>query len=61
MALRCTAGGVLIDKESVPIIIYHGVNAGTCIATSADDELVHWNKLPANPVIPLPRAGAALY
>ena len=55
------AGGSLINKEGVPTMIYHGVNSGTCIATSEDDELVHWNKLPANPVIPLPRKGEADY
>ena len=48
------AGGSLINKEGVPTMIYHGVNSGTCIATSTDDELVHWEKHPANPVIPLP-------
>ena len=36
-------------------MIYHGGNSGTCIATSRDDELVHWQKHPANPVIPLPK------
>ena len=55
------AGGSLINKAGVPTMIYHGVNAGTCIATSEDDELVHWNKHPANPVIPIPRAGEADY
>ena len=55
------AGGALINKEGVPTMIYHGVNAGTCIATSVDDELIHWNKLPSNPVIPLPRTGDADY
>ena len=51
------AGGSLINKEGVPTMIYHGVNSGTCIATSTDDELVHWEKHPANPVIPLPNEG----
>ena len=51
------AGGSLINKEGVPTMIYHGVNSGTCIATSTDDELVHWKKHPANPVIPLPNEG----
>jgi len=51
------AGGSLINKEGVPTMIYHGVNSGTCIATSRDDALVHWQKHPANPVIPLPKEG----
>ena len=51
------AGGSLIDKDGVPTMIYHGVNAGTCIATSHDDGLLHWTKHPANPVIPKPKEG----
>ena len=51
------AGGSLINKDGVPTMIYHGVNAGTCIATSDDDNLIHWTKHPANPVIPKPKEG----
>ena len=51
------AGGSLINKDGVPTMIYHGVNAGTCLATSADDGLIHWTKHPANPVIPKPKEG----
>ena len=51
------AGGSLINKEGVPTMIYHDVNFGTCIATSQDEVLVHWQKHPANPVIPLPKEG----
>ena len=51
------AGGSLINKDGVPTMIYHGVNAGTCLATSADDGLIHWTKHPANPVIPKPEGG----
>jgi beta-fructofuranosidase len=55
------AGGALVNRNGVPTLIYHGVNAGTCIATSADDGLLHWTKHPANPVIPIPKEGDAQY
>jgi sucrose-6-phosphate hydrolase SacC (GH32 family) len=53
----CFSGGALISKDGKPTIIYHGHNAGTCIATSEDDLLIHWTKHPANPVIPIPKPG----
>jgi len=39
-------------------MLYHGVNAGNSISTSADKNLDNWNKLPANPIIPNPPPGA---
>jgi len=45
------SGGAFINKEGVPTIIYHGVGAGTCIATAEDDQLIRWRKSPHNPVI----------
>ena len=33
---------------------YHVPNQGTCIATSEDDDLIHWTPSPENPVIPIP-------
>ncbi len=48
------SGGAFVDKEGVPTIIYHGVGAGTCLARATDDELIGWEKHPANPVIPIP-------
>lgn len=47
------AGNAFISKEGVPTIIYHGIGAGICIATSEDDDLIHWTKCPENPVIPI--------
>ena len=38
-------------------MIYHGVNSGTCIATSQDEALVHWQKYPANLAISLLKEG----
>ena len=49
------SGGAVINN-GVPTLIYHGVPDGTCIATSEDDDLIHWKKCPPNPVIPVPRA-----
>jgi sucrose-6-phosphate hydrolase SacC (GH32 family) len=46
--------GDAIENAPVPTLIYHVPGQGTCIATSDDDELIHWTPLPANPVIPMP-------
>jgi len=51
------SGGAFVNKEGVPTIIYHGVGAGTCIATAEDDDLIVWKKSPHNPVICEPREG----
>ena len=51
------SGGAFVNKEGLPTIIYHGVGAGTCIATAEDDGLVRWRKSPHNPVIPVPAEG----
>ena len=55
------AGGALSNKDGVPTMIYHGLHSGTCIATSEDDDLIHWIKSPANPVIRLPKEGDPEY
>jgi beta-fructofuranosidase len=52
------SGGAFVNKEGVPTIIYHGVAAGTCIATAEDDDLIIWRKSPHNPVIPEPKEGS---
>lgn len=46
------SGSAFVNKEGIPTLIYHGVNAGTCIATAEDDALIRWKKSPHNPVIP---------
>ena len=51
------SGGAFINKEGVPTIIYQGNNAGTCIATAEDDQLIRWKKSPHNPVIRETRKG----
>ena len=51
------SGGAFLDKEGRPVLIYHGVGAGTCLAAPGDDELIRWRKSPHNPVIPEPKPG----
>ena len=49
------SGNGFIDKDGIPTLAYFGIDAGICIATSEDDELNHWTKSPANPVIAIPK------
>jgi beta-fructofuranosidase len=51
------SGCALVSKEGVPILVYHGVDVGTCLATAEDDNLLGWRKSAHNPVIPIPRQG----
>jgi len=51
----CWSGGAL-NNGGVPTLIYYGHPDGNCIAVS-DDELITWEKHPANPVIPYPPEG----
>lgn len=53
------SGAAFINKEGIPTIIYHGVRAGSCIATAEDDQLIRWKKSPYNPVIPETRKNRA--
>lgn len=48
------SGNCFINKNGEATMIFHGVGAGNCIATSTDDNLDHWTKLPSNPIIPNP-------
>ncbi len=54
----CFSGTALVDGDVVRMI-YFGNPHGICIAASSDDDLVHWEKHPANPVIPQPTHGEA--
>ena len=49
----CWSGTAFVNKEGEPTLIYFGKPHGNCIATSHDD-LLTWEKHPANPVIPHP-------
>ena len=55
------SGCALVNKQGVPTIVYHGVGAGTCVATACDDDLTEWTKSPHNPVIPEPKEGDPEY
>ena len=48
--------GSAVNNNGVPTLIYYGHPEGNCIATS-DDDLITWEKHPANPVIPYPPEG----
>ncbi len=51
---HCYSGAAFVNRDGIPTFIYHGVPDGICLATSHDDMLVHWEKHPANPIIPNP-------
>lgn len=46
------SGNCFVNKEGEATMVYHGVGAGNCMATSTDDLLDHWKKLPTNPFVP---------
>ncbi len=49
------SGNCFINKRGEATMLFHGVGAGNCIATSSDDNLDQWTKLPSNPIIPNPK------
>jgi len=55
------SGNAFVSKAGVPTLLYHGVAAGNCIASAADDLLVAWKKSSANPIVPLPKPGEPDY
>ena len=55
------SGNAFVTKDGVPMILYHGVNAGNCVAFAEDDLLTKWKKLPANPIVPMPKKGDPNY
>ena len=48
------SGNCFVNKKGEATMLYHGVDAGNCIATCAEPELDHWTKLPSNPIVPIP-------
>lgn len=51
--------GCMVNNNGTPTIIYSGNYQGRqlpCIATSSDEELIHWTKYTGNPVISAPPA-----
>jgi sucrose-6-phosphate hydrolase SacC (GH32 family) len=55
------SGNAFVTKEGIPAILYHGVDAGNCIALAQDDLLIRWKKLADNPIVPMPKPGTAEY
>ena len=55
----CWSGTTTYDENGIPVIAYTGVNgqkAGIGIAHPVDSQLIKWETLPGNPVIPNPPA-----
>jgi sucrose-6-phosphate hydrolase SacC (GH32 family) len=52
------SGNAFINNKGEATMIYQGIGAGTCIATSTEPELDHWTKFPSNPIIPIPKEGS---
>jgi beta-fructofuranosidase len=52
------SGNCFVNKKGEATILYHGISAGNCIATSSDKDLAHWTKRASNPVIPKPAPGS---
>lgn len=53
------SGNAFINKKGEAVLLYHGVGVGNCIATSREDDLDNWTKLPSNPIVPSPKEGEA--
>ncbi|WP_165250875.1 GH32 C-terminal domain-containing protein [Paludisphaera soli] len=51
------SGNAFLDKDGVPTLCWFGVEAGVCVATATDDDLIVWKKHPKNPIIPMPKPG----
>lgn len=51
------SGNAFINKDGVPMLCWFGIDAGVCVATAQDDDLIQWEKHPGNPVIPIPKEG----
>ena len=49
------SGNSYLDKHGKRVIcLYHGVDAGNCIAWSDDKDLARWHKQEGNPIVPNP-------
>jgi sucrose-6-phosphate hydrolase SacC (GH32 family) len=52
------SGNCFVNNEGEATMLYHGVGAGNCIATSSEPELDNWTKLASNPIVPIPEKGS---
>lgn len=46
------SGNCFVNRDGAATMLYHGVDAGNCVATCADANLERWTKLPGNPIVP---------
>jgi len=51
------SGNAFVNKDGVPMLCWFGIDAGVCVAIALDDDLIRWQKHPANPIIPIPKPG----
>lgn len=49
------SANAFLNKDGVPMLCWCGIDAGVCVATALDDDLIHWQKHPGNPIIPQPK------
>ena len=52
------SGNAFLTKDNKVAMIYHGVGAGNSIAFSDHKDLLYWDKLESNPIIPIPEKGS---
>ncbi len=52
------SGNCFVNKNGEATMLYHGVSAGNCIATSSGPLLEKWTKLTSNPIVPIPEKGS---
>lgn len=55
------SGNAFLGPNGQPMLCWFGIDAGVCVATADDPQLLDWKKHPANPVIPVPAAGNATF
>lgn len=51
------SGNAFLNADGVPMLGWFGIDAGVCVATAQDDDLIRWKKHPGNPIIPMPKPG----
>jgi len=55
------SGNAFLNKDGRPMLCWFGIEAGVCVATAADGDLIRWDKHPANPIVPIPKEGEPGY
>ena len=51
------SGNAFVNREGRPMLCWFGIDAGVCVATAEDDDLIVWKKHPKNPIVPMPKPG----